>query len=266
MFTILIAVAAGCGIALVTSRDLGPVWGAVCGIGAVLVVQLLIGLVVRRKVNRINSSMQQVMLETQNKLNRRVQMFQQRPGGNVKAMQQLLEKEQFAAIRKALEISCEADRYALWSPLLKKQFSTVRMMLHFQLKEFDRVDALMPRCMFLDARSVAVKLARMYMKKDPKLDDFYRKKGAKFKGEDLALVASAYAWMLVHQERSDEALKVLVNAKKNTDHPVVLKNWELLANGKSRNYSNAGLGDAWYALYLEAPKVRQERVRQGRPF
>lgn len=266
MFTVAIAIAAGCVIMVITGRDLGPVWGVVCGIGTVMIVQLLIGLLVRSKVNGINRKMQQVMAEAQAKLNRKVQMFQNRPGGNVKMMQQMLEKEQFAAMRQALEISHEADRYAPWSPMLNRQFNTVRMMLHFQMKEFDEVDALMPKCMFLDVRSVATKLARMYQKKDPGLDRFYRKKGSKFKGEDLALLASEYAWILIKQDRADEALKVLVEARKKTDNPVVLENWERLANGKIRNFSNAGLGDSWYSLYLEAPKIRQERVRQGRPF
>ena len=267
MFTVIIAVIAGCGIMLVTSRDLGPVWGVVCGIATVMVVQLLIGLLVRGKVNAVNRKMQQVMADAQAKLNRKVQMFQNRPGGNVKMLQQMLEKEQFVAMREALEISHEADKYAKWSPMLKKQFNTVRMMLHFQMKEFDQVDALMPKCMFLDVRSIATKLARMYQKKDGGIDKFYRKKCSRFKGEDLALLASTYAWILVKQDRADDALKVLVDAKKKTDNPVVLENWERLANGKSRNFSNAGLGDSWYSLYLEAPKIRQERVRQQtRPF
>ncbi len=266
MFTVIIAIAAGFGIMMVTSRDLGPVWGVVCGIGTVMIVQLLIGLLIRSKVNGINRKMQQVMSEAQAKLNRKVQMFQNRPGGNVKMMQQMLEKEQFAAMRQALEISHEADRYAKWSPLLKKQFNTMRMMLHFQMKEFDEADALMPKCMFLDVRSVATKMARMYQRKEDGIDKFFRKKGLKFKGEDLALVVSTYAWILVKQDRADEAMKVLAEAKKKTDNPVVLENWERLANGKVRNFSNAGLGDSWYSLYLETPKIRQERVRQGRPF
>lgn len=266
MLTMLIAIAAGCGIMLVTTRDLGPVWGVVCGIGTVMIVQLLVGLWVRSRVNRINRKMQQVMADAQAKLNRKIQMFQNRPGGNVKMMQQMLEKEQFAAMRQALEISHEADKFALWSPMLKKQFNTVRMMLHFQMKEFDQVDELMPKCFFLDARSIATKMARMYQKKTPGIDEFYRKKGAKFKGEDLALLASLYAWILVKENRADDALKVLVEAKKNTDNPVVLENWERLVNGKARNFSNAGLGDSWYSLYLETPKIKPERVRQGRPF
>jgi hypothetical protein len=120
--------------------------------------------------------------------------------------------------------------------------------------------------MFLDVRSVATKMARMYQRKEDGIDKFFRKKGLKFKGEDLALVVSTYAWILVKQDRADEAMKVLAEAKKKTDNPVVLENWERLANGKVRNFSNAGLGDSWYSLYLETPKIRQERVRQGRPF
>ena len=60
MFTVIIAIAAGVGIMMVTSRDLGPVWGVVCGIGTVMIVQLLIGLLIRSKVNGINRKMQQV--------------------------------------------------------------------------------------------------------------------------------------------------------------------------------------------------------------
>ena len=267
MLTMLIAIAAGCGIMLVTSRDLGPAWGVVCGIGTVMIVQLLIGLLIRSMVNRVNQKMQRVMAEAQAKLNRKVQMFQNRPGGNVKMLQQMLEKEQFAAMREALAISHEADKYAWWSPMLKRQFNTVRMMLHFQMKEFDTVAELLPKCLFLDARSIATKMARMYQKKTPGIDEFYRKKGAKFKGEELALLASEYAWILVKEDRADDALKVLIEAKKKTDNPVVLENWERLANGKARNFSNAGLGDSWYSLYLETPKIRQERVRQShRPF
>ena len=37
-------------------------------------------------------------------------------------------------------------------------------------------------------------------------------------------------------------------------------------NGKEKQFSNAGFGDIWYALYLEEPKVKPQRQRPGRPF
>ena len=34
-----------------------------------------------------------------------------------------------------------------------------------------------------------------------------------------------------------------------------------LANNRVAHFSNAGLGEQWYALMLEEPKVRQQRPR-----
>jgi len=56
-----------------------------------------------------------------------------------------------------------------------------------------------------------------------------------------------------------------VEAKKVTDHPAVVENWDRLVNGKVKHFSNAALGDSWYSLYLETPKIKQQRVQQ-RPF
>ena len=265
MLTLVIALLAGFGIMLVTTRDLGPVWGMICGLLIVLVVQLLIGLLIRRKVNRVNENIQSIMAGAQAKINRKVQLFQQRPVGNPKMMQQQLEKEQFEAIRAAIAATDAAAPYYKWNLLLRKQIDTMKMMLYFQLREFDRVDALMPRCLFLDARSVATKLVRMFKLDDPGLDKFYRKKAKKFKGEDLALVASTYAYMQLKRDDAAGALQTLIDARKRTDNPVVRENWERLVNGKNKLFSNAGLGDSWYSLYLETPKIKPQRVQQ-RPF
>ena len=32
-------------------------------------------------------------------------------------------------------------------------------------------------------------------------------------------------------------------------------------NNRPAHFSNSGLGDAWYALHLEEPKVRMQRQR-----
>jgi hypothetical protein len=42
-----------------------------------------------------------------------------------------------------------------------------------------------------------------------------------------------------------------------------------LANNRVGHFSNAGMGDEWYALHLEQPKVKMQRQRPhafGRPF
>ena len=68
------------------------------------------------------------------------------------------------------------------------------------------------------------------------------------------------------------ALLVLLSGcagKKKTDDPVLAQNWEHLANKRLNRFSNAGLGDMWYALGLETPApVRQQQQMPfgGRPM
>ena len=65
------------------------------------------------------------------------------------------------------------------------------------------------------------------------------------------------------QNRIDEAHTVSTQAKEDTENDVLIKNWEHLANGRVKHFSNAGLGDEWYALGLEDPKVTVKRQRVG---
>lgn len=272
MLGLAIGILVGFGVTLLTSYGLGPVWGigpvwgTVCGMAALIGVQLGIGLWVRKKVNAVNAKIQAVMEELQRKVNRKIQMFQQRPGGNLKVAQQMLEKDQLESIREAIAITSEAEVFYKWNLLLKKQINTMRMLLYYQIREFDKVDELIPQSMFFDVRSLAVKMVRMYKKDDPKLGAFYRKKVKKFKGDDLALLASLYSFIQLKRDDAEGALQTLIEAKKKTDNEVIAANWEALANGKPKQYSNAALGDAWYSLYLEEPKVKPQRVRDSRPF
>jgi hypothetical protein len=41
-----------------------------------------------------------------------------------------------------------------------------------------------------------------------------------------------------------------------------VRNCEHLANNRITQFSNAGLGEQWYSLFLEEPKVRTQRQRQ----
>lgn len=260
MLTLIIDLIVGLAAYAVTSRDLGTAWGVVCGVGAAMICQLIAVLIVRRSVGRINDKIQRDMETAQHKLQRKMQQFQQRPVGSPKTMQQILEKDQQEALRQALKTSEELRRFFLWSPMMKKQLCTMQMALYYQMRDFKKADELMKNALFFDARSLAMKLARMYAQNDEKLDRFYQKRCRRFKGEDAAFLASVYAWMLVKKGSVEKAIEVLVNAKKTTDHAVVMDNWERLVNGKAKHYSNAGFGDLWYSLYLEEPKVKTQRV------
>jgi len=64
---------------------------------------------------------------------------------------------------------------------------------------------------------------------------------------------------------------LLVKAKDITSDETLAANWGLLANNKDKQFSNAGLGEEWYSLYLETPPMpKQQRIRMnargGRPF
>ena len=128
----------------------------------------------------------------------------------------------------------------------------------------DEVDALLPKCVFFDPQTVAMKMVRMYRKNDPGLEKFFRKKGARLRKDACVLPVCLYAWILLKQGRNEEALKVLVDAKKKTSDETLIRNWEALANGRPKQFSNAGLGDMWYALGLEEPKM--PRVQQQYRF
>ncbi len=264
MYSIIIALLIGGGVGYFTGQDLGVAWGTVCGVATVMVFQLLLGLWIRRKVTAINLKIQHQMEVAQAKINRKVQLFQQRGGGNVKQMQQSLEREQSAAVREAIATTSEAEKYYKWNMLLKKQINTMRMMLHFQIREFSKVDELMPSCMFMDPRSVAIKIVRMFKNSSGDIGKFYAKKSKRLKGEDCAFLASLYAWIQIKQGDNSGALATLVAAKERSDNEVLIANWERLVNGKVKHFSNAGFGDLWYSMYLEEPKVKQQRAQQPR--
>ena len=38
-----------------------------------------------------------------------------------------------------------------------------------------------------------------------------------------------------------------------------MKNWEALANNKYKSFSNAGIGEMWYALGLEEMKMPKQQ-------
>ncbi|MBR7127070.1 MAG: hypothetical protein IKD09_00610 [Lentisphaeria bacterium] len=262
MLTMIIAVSLGIMTFYSTQEEWGNTWAIISGIVVVMLAQLAIGLFIRSRINKITGDIQDIMVQTQNKINRQINIMQYRQLGNPKSAQQLLTKEQNNALRKCLEITERANKYFIWNVLLKKQIISMRMMLYFQMKEFKKVDELMPKALIFDARSVAVKGVRMYKNKDEKVVDYLTKKAAKFKNDDAVLIYSLLAWILVKQNKVADAAKLLAEAKNKVDNQVINDNYERLANGKEKHFSNAQLGDIWYSLYLEEPKIKQQKMQQ----
>lgn len=268
MLTLLFGLLTGCAVyfAMNSFTEMGPASAIAAGVISMFAFQIIVMLVLRKVSARINAKLQTIMQETTAKLQSMQTQFMRRPVGQ-KLMVQLLEKEQNAGLRKLIETLDLYKPLYWWNLLMKRQVNTMRMIFLFQMKKFDEADALMDKCVFFDAQSICVKMARMYKRNESPeaIDKFFRKKGAKFKGENAVLPRSLYAWILVKQDRIDDAVKVLAEGKtKSGGNEVIARNWDLLVNKKVKHFSNSGLGEAWYALMLEEPKVqkiRQQPVR-----
>lgn len=264
MITMIAAIALGIamGTTLKYTGAASQGWAIFWGIIFMLAVQLAAGLFIRREVNRVNRKIQTEMTEMQRKLNRKMEAFQRRPGASVKAMQEELIHDQHVAIRRCLGILDELNKYVWFNYLLDRQLNTMRVVMLFQLKEFDKVDKLMPKAMMITAQAIAIKMTRMFKNNDSKLDEFFHKKSKKLKGDDAALIFSLYAWIKIQQDNAKAALDALNIAITKSDNPVLAANRDRIANGKIKQFSNAQLGDAWYALYLEEPKIKQQRMER----
>ncbi len=139
----------------------------------------------------------------------------------------------------------------------------------YQLKEFDKVDEILATCGFLrgpmmmEPLAAAMRMARCYKNDDlAGAKKVYKSRIRWAKGDRGTLLYGLMSWIYVKVGEPDEARRVLVKAKEATDADTFIRNWEHLSNDRVKNFSNAGLGDEWYSLYLETPPpVKQQRMR-----
>ena len=266
MLTLIIAILAGllCGFGAAHEWKLW--WGIGCGVLGFMAAQLTVGLFLRGAIKRRQDRIQAILQDAQQKINKQLNLFYIRPPSSQRAAQEVLEKIQNDAARKALEATEAFQPLYIWNFMLKRQIAAMRAQLYFQLKEFKKADECLKTAWLNDPQTMAIKLARMYRNEDPALDKFYASKSGRARGEGAAFLASVYAWIKLKQGDEQAALEALVAATKKSDHPVLLENRDKLVNGKAKQFSNAGFGDIWYALYLEEPKMKQQRQRPGRMF
>ncbi len=268
MLALIIAIVSGVllGVGLVMGDIAGLGWSIFWGILTTLGVQVGMGLLFRRMVMARMNLVQGIIQQGQAKLQRQVQMMQTRPVGSVKQAQKMLEDEQKKFIREALAATNGLEPFFLWSILLNRQVATMRMQFNYQLQEWGEVDKLMPTCIFLEPLTSAMKMARMYTRGDDGIDAFFKKSTKRLRYGKGVILYALYSWILVKQKRYEEATSVLIDARKKVDSPVINRNWEHMANNRFRQFSNAGIGDEWYALGLETPKVAVRRQRQRGGF
>ena len=260
MYTFVVSLIVGAVIGYFSNVRWGIGWGIVCGVFGFMLTQLVIGLTLRRRIMALQQKIQNIMTEAQNRINRQINLFQMRPPASMNAARKQLEELQNAAARKALAATDDFKPFYRWNFMLERQINVMRVQLCFQLREYKKVDALLPKTLVRDPQTAAIRLVRLYRTEAP-IDAFYRKMQRSFKSDDLAFFASVYAWMKLRQEDEAAARAALVEAKKKTDNEILLENLDRLLNGKTKHYTMSGFGDQWYALGLEEPKMKAQRRR-----
>ena len=240
-----------------------PFWNSVAALFGFLGVGLLINLQVKKRLEAIFGEVQSSILETQEHLRRKITMLQNKMQGGPR-VQAMVEKEQAEAIMKSIQILDKVTPLKKWNLLAVRQANTLRGQLLFQIKDFAAADPYLDKAIIMDPVTLAMKMTRLY--KRGRLEEVaksFQKGIRRFKDEKATLIYALYSWILVEEGRIDEAVATLFEAKSKTESEVLKQNWEHLANGRLKRFSNAGLGEEWYALHLEAPKAPRIRQQAG---
>lgn len=240
------------------------VWNSVLGVLGFIGVSVLINLRIRKLLEAIFNEVQQSIMETQERLKRKVAILQNKMQGGPK-LQAIIEKEQAESIREAITLLDKVEPLKKWNMLAVRQANTLRGQLLFQIKDFAAADPFLDKAMVLDPLTLAMQMTRWY--KRGKMDEVSKafKKGVKrFKDDKATLIYALYSWILVAEGREEEAVVVLDEGKTKTENETLKQNWEHLVNKRSKRFSNAGLGEQWYALFLEQPKMQY--VKTQAPF
>jgi len=269
MLTVLINVIAGILLIAALGMTHTANWGWSTFWGTLLFVagQGAAGFLIQKRMKNAMGGVQKILEDGQKRLQFKVGQWQMRPPGSIKQAQQEIEREQRVFVERALEESKGLERFNRWAPLMNRQIATMRIQLYWMLKDFKKVDELLPRALIVDPLMAAIKIARMHMKGEDGIEKIFKKHTARLRYGQGALLYGLYSWILVQKGDVDGAHKVLIQACEKMENDTIKKNREHLANNRVGHFSNAGLGDEWYALHLEQPKVKMQRQRYSdRPF
>jgi hypothetical protein len=289
MISLIISISAGIVCAIGYMYGLDGTWGSyLVGLIGAVASFFIINKKVQKPLNEIIMKVQTKLQDAGEVVQKKVNHFQSRPGGNQAAFMKSVEKIQKDSAVEALEYLKDAEKFYKWNFLIEKQINTMRFQLNYQVKNFEEVDKYIDSVWLFDPSVVTMKMARLYKKNHLKstgdanedkkaLKDWivakaFKKGSGRMKGDKGTMIYSTYAWMLIKGGFKDEALAVLMDGSKKSADEVMLQNIERLRNDKPKSFSNAKYGEAWYALFLEEPPkqkpkvVRQTSRNAGRHF
>ena len=263
MITLIIAIVIGCGGFCGAHFALG--WGLggsiFLGVAAFGVFQVVASLRIQKRVKAEMEKVQAILVNGQKRLQTKMQRWQLRPPGSIQAAQKEIFEDTKIFVREALAQTETLHRYRLFVPLMERQIATAQLQLNWMIKEFKAVDQLMPKALFIDPTMNAIKIARLYMK-GAELEEMrkvYRKGVSRVKYNGNVLLAAEMSWIEVQKGETDAAFKTLTEALKKSDNETLKRNHECLMNNRVGHFSNSGIGDQWYSLLLEEPKVHTQR-------
>lgn len=239
------------------------------GIAGFIASYFLVGWLVRKKIAKVQKALEEIMLGGQQRMQRKIQQFQTRPGGNIKLIQRQIEADQKAIYERGLDFTQRLEPFKKWSLLMGRQIATMRLQFLYQLKEFAQVDEILATSGFLkgplmmEPMTVAMKMARQYKNKDVEgVEKTFKRRIKWFRGDRSTLLYGVMTWVLVKEGDPEKARQLLDKAKDATGNETFSHNWVQLSNDRVKNYSNAGLGEEWFGLYLEKPPTpKQQRAR-----
>ena len=265
MLVIIIASCVGAGVYFATNRvcDLSMGWSFTSGIVAFAAFLIVPFRIIRNRVKSDMDCVQSIMINGQKSLQNKMQRWRISPPGSLQEAQKELAKDTKAFVQAALAATNLLDKYRLWVPMMGRQIATMRLQFHWMIKDFADADALFPKALYLDPTLYAIRMARLYMLKKPvsEIEKIFKKavKGARY--NQNVMPVACYSWILVQRGEIDAAFKVLTEALKKSDNAVLKRNHEQLMNNRVAHFTNSGLGDQWYSLFLEEPRVRTQRQR-----
>ncbi len=265
MLTLFIALLASGGTyaALHYAADWSVLWSVISSVGVFFALQLAFGIFIRKRIMAEMQSVQLILAEGQKKIQAKVQRWQMRPPGSIQAAQKEIADDMRVFVKEALVATENLSKYRLLVPMIERQKATAQFQLNWMIKDFTKCDALMPKIIMAEPTLAAMKMARMYMLKEPleEITKVYNKAVRRVRYNQNVLLAACYSWILMKNDMDNEAFKALTEALKSSDNPTLKANHENLSNKRNAHFSNSGLGDQWYQLHLEEPKVKMQRQR-----
>ena len=265
MVTLIIAVlfAGGCFSAAYWPGYWGLGWSIFAGVAGFGVFQGVVGVMLQKRVKRDMEAVQQILLAGQKRLQQKMQRWQMRPPGSIQAAQKEIFEDTKVFVKEALAQTETLRKYRLWVPMMDRQIATAQLQLSWMIKDFKTVDRLMPKAICIDPTMSAIKMARMYMLDKPvkDIEKVYLKGVARVRYNGNVLLAATMSWIQVQKNDLDGAFKTLTEALKKSDNEALKRNHEALMNNRPAHFTNSAIGDQWYSLLLEEPKVRMQRPR-----